>query len=332
VKITLHAILASVVLVTIAACDADDPVPITPPVAATCPAFLTAPATCYKGTGRTGADYLIVMPPNWNGRLILYNRGATPVPFDTARSLGPTRFLVADSVAIAATAYRSATPLAKEATEDVEDLRQIFVATFGAPRHTIAWGLSFGGLVSARCAERYRTFDGALVGCGTIAAALSNYYPLLDLRLTYQYYCKNLPRPNEQQYDLFWGLDPQGTMSAKCAPVSTSAQAHRCRRLSAAQLNDRTSPTSWRWHASRSLPAHQHGRATTLLKILVQQTMEGRNPLKNMGVAYNGSSDDAALNNGIARYTANTSAAASFRRPMIRPKGLHPDRHDPRDG
>ncbi|MGH7552521.1 MAG: hypothetical protein ACREMQ_05790 [Longimicrobiales bacterium] len=53
------------------------------------------------------------------------------------------------------------------------------------------------------------------VGCGTVAGALRSYYPLFDVRVVYQYYCNNLPRPGERQYDLFFGLDPQGSMTVQ---------------------------------------------------------------------------------------------------------------------
>ncbi|MGH7552522.1 MAG: hypothetical protein ACREMQ_05795 [Longimicrobiales bacterium] len=48
-----------------------------------CPVGLPVPATCHGGEGTTGAAYIIAMPAQWNGTLVLFNRGATPVPFDS---------------------------------------------------------------------------------------------------------------------------------------------------------------------------------------------------------------------------------------------------------
>ncbi len=312
--ITHRSLLSPVIFAALVGCNADDPIPITPPVAAICPAGLPSPATCYKGTGRTGAPYLIAMPPNWNGKLILYARGATPVSFDSLRALGQTRFLLADSVATAASLYRSTTPFARDAAEDVEDLRQIVVATFGRATHTLVWGLSFGGLVAARCTERYRTFDGAIVGCGTVAGALASYYPLFDLRLVYQYYCRNLPRPDERQYELYFGLDPQTTMTADevrtrindCTGISlAAAQRSATQRQNLANILAVT-------RIPESFLLTNMDAATVLLKILVQDQLGGRNPLQNTGIVYSGSTDDAALNSGIARYSADAQAAASY--------------------
>jgi pimeloyl-ACP methyl ester carboxylesterase len=301
-------------LLLLVGCNADDPVPISPPVTASCPAGLPFPATCYQGTSRSGAPYMIAMPPKWNGRLVVYLRGATPVSFDSIRSLGQTRFLLGDSVAVAITGYRSTTPFAKDAAEDAEDLRRGFVHNFGAPTRTIVWGLSFGGLVAARCSERYRNFDGAIAGCGTVAGALASYYPLLDLRVVYQFYCRNLPRPDERQYQLFFGLDPQSPHTADevrtrindCTGIALpAAQRSATQRQNLANILAVT-------RISEAFLLTNMEAATVLLRILVQDQLGGRNPLSNTGVQYSGSTDDAALNAGVARYTADAQAAASF--------------------
>src|SRR6185503_4143161 len=93
-SITLFRLLSPVGFALLVSCKADDPVPISPPVAATCPSGLPFPATCSQGTSRSGAPYLIAMPSQWNGKLVVFLRGATPVPFDSLRALGAARFLL----------------------------------------------------------------------------------------------------------------------------------------------------------------------------------------------------------------------------------------------
>ena len=51
--------------------------------------------------------------------------------------------------------------------------------------------------------------------------------------------------------------------------------------------------------------------STLLLCNLVQQQLNGKNPFRNDGIFYQGSSDDASLNQGVARYTADSQAAAA---------------------
>lgn len=303
-------ILAAVLVLT--SCDADEEIVGPPPATATCPAGMPAvPITCYRGQSPSGADYVIAMPQNWNGTLILFNRGATPVPLDSARVFGPARLLLADSVAVAATAYRSATPLARAAAEDVQQLRRVFAANLGEPRRVVVSGVSFGGLVTALCAEIYRTFHGAFAGCGLLAGGPRSYHPLLDIRVIYQFYCRNLPRAGEPQYDLFLG---QGTPPLSVAEVRSRVNECTGISLPAAPRSAQQSQNLANILNVVRIPENylltNLEAANVLLGILVRDVMAGRNPVSNMGVTYSGSTDDAALNSGVARYAADAGAAA----------------------
>ena len=119
----------------------DDPTAVAPPPQpATCITGLSSAATCYSGQQLSGATYQIAVPTNWNGVLVVVARGATPVPATELRTFGAARNLLRDGgLAMAATTYRSTTPLARDATDDVEELRQIFVRQFGRPKRTIVF-------------------------------------------------------------------------------------------------------------------------------------------------------------------------------------------------
>ncbi|MCI0434023.1 MAG: hypothetical protein L0271_10270 [Gemmatimonadetes bacterium] len=311
---TAISFLLSIASIAGAGCKADSALTAPPPTAAECPAGLPVPATCYRGEGVSGAAYVIVMPTQWNGTLVLFNRGATPVPLDSARALGAARLLLRDGTAVAASAYRSATPLARHAAEDTEELRRIFVAEFGRTQRTLVYGLSFGGLVTAHCMERYRTFDGGFAGCGLVAGALRSYYPLFDLRVVYQYYCQNLPRPQEAQYQLFLGLDPESPLT----PAEVRSRINECTGISlpAAQRTEQQRENLANIVSVARIPENalltNLDAATVLLRILVHDVLNGQNPLDNMKVRYTGSTDDAALNAGVPRYAANAQVAAAF--------------------
>ena len=292
----------------------DDPITAPPPATATCPAGLPTPASCYRGEGVSGAAYVIAVPDPWKGVLVLFNRGATPVPLDSARVFGATRFLLAEGVAVAASAYRSDTPLAREAADDTDELRRIFTSAFGKPTRTILFGLSFGSLVTVRCAELFRGYDGAFAGCGLVGGSRESYYPLLDLRLVYQHYCRNLPRPTERQYDLYLGNDPQSPVSIEevrsrandCTGIGVSA-AQRTAEQRANLANILAVVRIPESYLLTNLEA-----AVILLPKLVTGELAGRTPIGNASVVYAGSTDDGALNRDIARYTASASAAATF--------------------
>jgi pimeloyl-ACP methyl ester carboxylesterase len=304
-------VLAALVIV---ACDTDGPTAAAPPpTAATCITGLSPQATCYAGTQLSGASYQIAIPTNWNGILVIVARGATPVPATELRTFGAPRNLLRDGgLALAATTYRSETPLARDATDDVEELRRIFVAKFGRPKRTIVWGLSFGGLVAARCAERAGTFDGVVSLCGPVAGTLRSLYTQLDVRTVYQYYCRNLPRSDEAPYNLYLGLAPQTTLTA----ADVQARVNECTgiNLPAAQRSATQRENLSNILAVLRIPEPglltNMDAATALLKTFVQETLGGHNPLQNSNVRYVGSTDDATLNRDVPRYRAEDQAAA----------------------
>ncbi len=310
---TIPRICATIPLFFFGACSDEATAPLAPPpTPSTCITGLSAQATCYSGTQLSGATYQIAMSPNWNGILVVVARGATPVPATEPRTFGQTRSLVRDGgLAIAATTYRSDTPLARDATDDVEELRKIFVAQFGRPRVTIVWGLSFGGNVAVRCVERFRTFDGALSLCGLVAGTLKSLYTQLDVRTVYQYYCRNLPRSDEPSYNLFMGLPAQSTLTA----ADVQARLNECTGISlpAAQRSATQRQNLANILAVLRIPESgllaNMDAATVLLRTFVQGTLGGHNPLDNMNVRYNGSTDDVALNRDISRYAAERETA-----------------------
>ena len=310
----VRAIVLTAVFTFGASACSDEPTAVAaPPQPSTCITGLSSAATCYAGTQLSGATYQIAVPTNWNGILVVVARGATPVPATELRTFGQTRNLLRDGgLALAATTYRSDTPLARDAADDVEELRQIFVRKFGRPRRTIVWGLSFGGLVAARCAERFQTFDGVVSLCGLVAGTLRSLYTQLDVRTVYQRFCRNLPRPDEPQYDLYLGLPSSSTMTSE----EMQARVNECTGilLPAAQRSAQQRANLANILAVLRIPESgfltNMDAATFLLKTFVQGTLGGHNPLQNTNVQYAGSSDDAALNRDITRYTAEAPTAA----------------------
>ncbi len=304
--------LVAVIGVAVAGCS-DDPTAVAdPPVPAPCITGLSAAATCYAGTQLSGATYQIAVPSNWNGLLVVVARGATPVPATELRTFGAARNLLRDGgLALAATTYRSDTPLARDATDDIEELRRIFVRQFGRPKRTVVWGLSFGGLVAARCAERFKTFDGAVSLCGLVAGTLRSLYTQLDVRTVYQRYCRNLPRVDEPQYDLFLGLAPSSAMTSD----EMQARVNECTGilLPAAQRSAPQKENLANILAVLRIPESglltNMDAATFLLKTFVQGTLGSHNPLQNATVQYQGSTDDAALNRDVPRYSAEAATA-----------------------
>lgn len=150
-------------------------------VATTGPASAaTAPvATHYTGSLADGASWVGDVPANWNGVLLLYSHGygnltATDAPDPTTKT-----DLLADGYALVGSSYSGGSLWAlASATSDQFGALAAMRKKIARPRHTLAFGTSMGGLVSAQQAQRANgRIDGALTTCGLVGGAvnLNNY-------------------------------------------------------------------------------------------------------------------------------------------------------------
>lgn len=288
-----------------------------------CPKEVPAGTVCHAGADANGAHWLIAIPPDWNRVLVVHARGgplleAVGVERNLA-DLARWAVWVREGYAYAASQYRRGGYGALSAAEDTETLRQLFVTRFGKPRRTILHGQSWGGLVGAKLIELYATgaggvhnYDGALLTSGVLAGAPRAYYFRLDVRVVYQFLCRNHPRPDEPQYPAWWGLPPDSKMTAKelrdrvneCTGVDLAREkrsADQQRRLDDVLKVTRIE--------ERSLVGHMNW-ATFMFADIVHRRTSGRNPFTNYRVRYTGSRDDAALNAGVARYRSDPEAVA----------------------
>jgi len=295
------------------------------PAIAPCPPAVPARTACYLGQDANGAHYLIAIPDNWNRVLVMHARGGPyREQLGTKRSEeDATRWAVwvQEGYAYAASQYRRAGYGVLMAAEDTENLRQYFVKTFGPPRRTIMHGQSWGGLVGARVIELYgasaegrRNYDAALLTSGVLAGAPRAYDFRLDLRVVYQHYCRNHPRPDELQYPLWMGLPPGAEMTA----VELRARVNECtgadlpaEKRSEAQRRNLAAIVAVVRIPDASLQSHMNW-ATFMFADIVHDRLGGRNPFGNEGIRYAGSDDDAALNAGVARYRADPQGVAAL--------------------
>jgi hypothetical protein len=131
----------------------------------------------------------------------------------------------------------------------------------------------------------------------------------------YQYYCKNMPRPDEAQYPLWNGVATDSQMTLKdldtvvdeCTGVGHPAAARSDR-----QKQSLANILGVMGYPENLLVRHMQA-GTLLFRDIVKNTSGGRNPFSNIGVRYKGSADDAALNREVVRFEADPAAAAALR-------------------
>jgi len=143
-----------------------------------------------------GAEYLIAVPENWQGGLVVFAHGIQ-------RGSGPgdvTRPPIAGHIFAAGHAWISSGYRAREYQphlfiEDLVALRELYLKEVGQPRWTVIYGQSMGGhIVVASLELRPGLYQGGLAECGlvdgigigdylmayTAAAELISGVPLLD--------------------------------------------------------------------------------------------------------------------------------------------------------
>ena len=143
-----------------------------------------------------GADYLIAVPENWHGGLVVFAHGIQRGPGPGAVAAPPiASHVLAEGHAWIASGYRAREYQPHLFIEDLVALRELFVKEIGQPRWSIVYGQSMGGhIVVASLELRPGLYQGGLAECGlvdgisiadyllayTAAAELIAGVPLLD--------------------------------------------------------------------------------------------------------------------------------------------------------
>jgi hypothetical protein len=144
-----------------------------------------------------GAYYLIAVPPNWNGTLVIWNHGFTLNPPEPLmdEDLGPLKDIqLAQGYAVAASSFQQAGWALFKTKNDLQNMLDVFKNHFGKPNEVIVTGGSLGGAVTAQALENAHLGNvvGAYIFCGAVAGS-RNWDGALDLRLIYDVVAESTP-------------------------------------------------------------------------------------------------------------------------------------------
>jgi pimeloyl-ACP methyl ester carboxylesterase len=277
---------------------------------------VTPSAGCSDGTLEHGALYRICFPTTWNGDLVLYAHGyvaaqhAIALPADTIGGQSISGTLNSLGYAFATTSYRSNGLVAPDAVDDLVELDAIVRRLYRPdPGHSVIIGFSEGGLVATLAAERHpEVFAGALAACGPIGdfGAQLNY--IGDFRVVFDY--------------LFPGILPgtavdipatlQSRWDAIYVPAIVIALAAN---FNAALELIRITGAPVAGNDLRSVAETTVGLLWyDVFGIADARARLGGQPFDNAARIYTGSSDDAALNAGVDRFSADPAALAGLAR------------------
>jgi GNAT superfamily N-acetyltransferase len=296
------------------------------PAATACPPAVAEIATCYSERLGSGAYLLAAMPKAWNGNLIVFGHGGPAVVPPTATGsqgdLAKYAFAVKSGYAWIASSYRREGYGVQMAAEDSDQARRFFIERIAKPAHTIYHGASYGGLVGAKLIEAYArnadgsaNYDGALFNSGFVVGAPVGHQFRADLRAVYQYYCKNLPGPDEPQYPIWSGVPAQSKMTLKDLETAVDActgVAHGAAERSETQKQNLANILGVMRFPERMLVRHMQA-ATFLFREIAERVTHGASAFSNVDVHYSGSGNDAALNRDVARFAADPAAVAALK-------------------
>ena len=137
------------------------------------------------GTLPDGATYVIDVPANWNGVLLLYSHGyvvpGTPNPAQDVGDPLTGGVLLNAGFALAGSSYAHTGWAVQEGIPDQMATLGVFQQVVGSPIQTIAWGHSLGGMITAGLVQEFPTsFNGALPMCGVLAGSVGVWNEVLD--------------------------------------------------------------------------------------------------------------------------------------------------------
>lgn len=294
------------------------------PLAAACPEGVPAGARCWRGEDSEKAPYLLVMPKDWNGVLVVHAHGGPALgPPEAVRldeDIKRWNIIPRAGYAWAASTFRQGGVAVRSAAEDTERVRRIFVEHVAKPKHTILHGQSWGGSVAAKTAEMVSApgmkspYDAVMLTSGVLGGGTRSYDFRLDLRVVYQALCHNHPKPEEPQYPLWMGL-PEGstlTRSELNRRVDDCLGLRKAAVQRSAEQQRKVKTIVDVIHIPESSIAAHLAWGTWHFQDIVQKRTKGLNPFGNEGVRYAGSADDAALNASVLRYRADPEGIARF--------------------
>ncbi|HEX4682052.1 MAG TPA: hypothetical protein VH277_05050 [Gemmatimonadaceae bacterium] len=151
------------------------------------------------GQSDNGAFYDLLLPQNWNGRLVVVIHGL----IDPALPVAPiARTAAVDTAgahgyAFAFSSFAENGWAIKSGVQSTHELTGLFTDAFGRPSHVYLYAQSMGGLIALDLAESYPTqYDGVVSECGIIGGSDARLRYMIDTRLLFDYFYPGILQGN----------------------------------------------------------------------------------------------------------------------------------------
>jgi pimeloyl-ACP methyl ester carboxylesterase len=258
----------------------------------------------------SGALYQICTPvlTPWNGELVVYAHGytapGTPATLPSEVDLLAPAFTLPGR-AFAATSFRESGFAVTEAIADLAELLDVVGADIGTPSRVYLVGVSQGALIATLAMERRpELYDGALAMCGPLGGASVQVDYMGDFRVVFDFLFPGLipPSPVQVPPELIEGWE---------AHYSEIVQPRVFDPAHAAEVADLLAATGAAFDAEDETTLEQTVSGLLWYNVHATNDLATRvdgQPFDNLAREYTGTRDDAALNEGVARYAAEPLA------------------------
>lgn len=243
-----------------------------------------------------GAHFRVLKPVHWNGQLVIWCSGYTPVPMkfrDGDRLPDFAAALVDEGYAVAESGYSRGGVAVDDAIEDSDELRRYFQRKYPETSAVYVAGESMGGLIALRLVEgNPRAYKAGLSFCGMLSTPFDYVRQAFDLLALFSYYEPAiLPSPA----DVPPNFQPsQALMQRVAKALQAKVQARESLQIA--------SGTSDLGTLAGLLVFH-----TDLMRDV--QSKCGGNPVNNTGTLYLTQNDADRVNAGVLRAASAQGAA-----------------------
>ncbi len=243
-----------------------------------------------------GTAFRIDIPKNWNRGLVLYFHGYEPTPLTFDPKYPPSRILqeiLNRGYAVARSGYSVGGWAVPEAAKETEALRRYFRKKYGQPRETFLMGHSMGGLLTVMALEETpKDYAGGLALCGVLAPADLVMQRAFAVRVAFDAFFPGVLPDVEHIPPTFMMNDIPTITNAQKSLDANPEQAALVREIA-------------NIHTNRGL-ADVLVFNTFVIEDL--RLKSGGNPFDNRNLVYNGTANDALLNQRVHRYSADANA------------------------
>jgi pimeloyl-ACP methyl ester carboxylesterase len=276
----------------------------------------TPVAGCSDGSTPSGALYRICFPADWNGELVYYAHGyvspSDPLTIPDAALGGVSLSDAVTSLgyAFTTTSYRANGLVADVAVDDLLDLDERFRQLYRPdPTASYIVGASEGGLVATLAAElNPARFTGVVAACGPIGDFATQLDYIGDFRAVFDYFFPGVLPGNviDVPAEARDNWESQYVPAIEAALGANPAAAFQLIEVTGAAV-DANDAASTAETTIGLLWYHVFGTEDAELRL-------GGQPFDNGTREYTGSSDDAALNAGVFRASADPAARTAIDR------------------